>query len=92
MPDPTGRPPLSSATVRLYIDGEQVDSERLRFPKVTEPLTACSIGAFGEFDAAAMAAAAAAAGGTVATAAVGPAGECSKHYSLAFNSTHEGGG
>jgi hypothetical protein len=55
--------------VKLYIDGEQVDSQRLRFPKVTEPLTACSIGAFGEFDAAAMAAAAAAAGGTVAFAA-----------------------
>ena len=56
-----GRPPLSAATVKLYVDGEQVASQRLRFPKVTEPLTACCVGAFDEFDAAAKAAAAAAA-------------------------------
>jgi hypothetical protein len=56
-----GRPPLSAATVKLYVDGEQVASQRLRFPKVIEPLTACCVGAFNEFDAAAMAAGAAAA-------------------------------
>jgi hypothetical protein len=53
------RPPLSSATARLYVDGELVSSKKLRFPRVAEPLTSCVIGAFDAFDAAAAAAAAA---------------------------------
>ena len=47
------RPPLSSATARLYVDGELVSSKKLRFPRVAEPLTSCVIGAFDAFDAAA---------------------------------------
>jgi hypothetical protein len=47
------RPPLSSATARLYVDGELVSSKKLRFPRVAEPLTSCAIGAFDAFDAAA---------------------------------------
>ena len=46
------RPPLSSATARLYVDGELVSSKKLRFPRVAEPLTSCVIGAFDAFDAA----------------------------------------
>ena len=76
-----GRPPLFAATVKVYVDGEMVGSSKLRFPKVTEPLTACCVGAFNDFDAAAMAAAAAAANtsstliakGAAAAAAVGSA-------------------
>ena len=73
-----GRPPLSTAAVKLFVDGEQKSTAKLRFPKVTEPLTASSFGAFNEFDAAAMAAAAAmshhaVAKGAAAAAAVGAA-------------------
>ena len=73
-----GRPPLSTASVKLFVNGEQKSTAKLRFPKVTEPLTASSFGAFNEFDAAAMAAAAATshhavAKGAAAAAAVGAA-------------------
>ena len=51
------RPPLSSATARLYVDGELACSKKLRFPRVAEPMTSCVIGAFDAFDAAAAAAA-----------------------------------
>ena len=63
------RPPLSSATARLYVDGELVRSKKLRFPRVAEPVTSFVIGAFDAFDAAA--AAAAAATGRAAHATVG---------------------
>ena len=73
-----GRPPLSAAAVKLFVDGDQKSTAKLRFPKVTEPLTASSFGAFNEFDAAATAAAAAmshhaVAKGAAAAAAVGAA-------------------
>ena len=58
-----GRPPLSAASAKLYVDGEAAATRKLRFPRVTEPLTACCVGAFDDFDAAAAAAAAAASGG-----------------------------
>ena len=50
------RPPLTSAAVSLFIDGEKVVSKKLKFPKLAEPLTNVVIGAFDEFDAAAAAA------------------------------------